>query len=71
MVAEYKNSILETDGIRIGIEASIGVGWDKYLGDNGFFVGMKGFGASAPATDLFEHFGINKKNVLKIIKEKL
>ena len=45
---EYKNSVLETDGIRIGIEASIGVGWDKYLGDNGFFVGMKGFGASAP-----------------------
>jgi transketolase len=32
---------------------------------------MKSFGASAPAIDLFEHFGINKENVLKIIKEKL
>ena len=68
---EYKKSLLETDGIRIGIEASIGVGWDKYLGDNGFFIGMKGFGASAPATDLFKHFGINEENVLKIIKENI
>jgi transketolase len=68
---EYKKSLLETDGIRIGIEASIGLGWEKYLGDNGFFIGMKGFGASAPGSDLFDHFGINKENVLKVIKEKL
>ena len=68
---EYKKSLLETDGIRIGIEASIGVGWDKYLGDNGFFVGMKGFGASAPATDLYTHFGINEESVLKIIKKNI
>ena len=68
---EYKKALLETDGIRIGIEASIGFGWDKYLGDNGFFVGMNGFGASAPATDLFDYFEINKEHVLKIIKEKL
>jgi transketolase len=32
---------------------------------------MKGFGASAPGSDLFDHFGINKENVLKVIKEKL
>jgi transketolase len=68
---EYKKALLETDGIRIGIEASIGFGWDKYLGDNGFFVGMNGFGASAPAADLFDYFEINKEHVLKIIKEKL
>ena len=68
---EYKKSLLETDGIRIGIEASIGTGWDKYLGDNGFFIGMKSFGASAPGADLFDHFGINKESVLKTIREKL
>ena len=68
---EYKKSLLETDGIRIGIEASIGTGWDKYLGDNGFFIGMKSFGASAPGPDLFDHFGINKESVLKTIREKL
>ena len=68
---EYRKSLLETDGIRIGIEASIGLGWEKYLGDNGFFIGMRGFGASAPGPDLFDHFNINKGNVLKVIKEKL
>ena len=68
---EYKKTLLETDGIRIGIEASVGTGWEKYLGDNGFFVGMKDFGASAPASDLFEYFKINKENVLNIIKENL
>ena len=68
---EYKKTLLETDGIRVGIEASIGTGWEKYLGDNGFFVGMKGFGASAPASDLFDYFEINKENVLEVIKENL
>ena len=68
---EYKKTLLETDGIRIGIEASVGTGWEKYLGDKGFFVGMKDFGASAPASDLFEYFKINKENVLNIIKENL
>ena len=68
---DYKKTLLETNGIRIGIEASVGTGWEKYLGDKGFFVGMKGFGASAPASDLYEHFNINKENVIKVIKEKL
>jgi len=67
----YKKTLLETNGIRIGIEASVGTGWEKYLGDKGFFIGMKGFGASAPASDLYEHFDINKENVLKVIKENL
>jgi transketolase len=68
---DYKKTLLETNGIRIGIEASVGTGWEKYLGDKGFFIGMKGFGASAPASDLYEHFEINKENVLKVIKENL
>ena len=68
---DYKKKLLETNGIRIGIEASVGTGWEKYLGDKGFFIGMKGFGASAPASDLYEHFDINKENVLRIVKENL
>ena len=68
---DYKKTLLETNGIRIGIEASVGTGWEKYLGDKGFFIGMKGFGASAPASDLYEHFNINKENVIRVIKEKL
>jgi transketolase len=43
---------------RIGIEAAVRLGWDRWLGDRGTFIGMNGFGASAPAGDLYKHFGI-------------
>lgn len=54
----YRKAVLGTTGIRIGIEAAVRLGWDRYLGDNGIFIGMSGFGASAPAKDLYKHFGI-------------
>ena len=34
------------------------MGWDRWLGENGAFIGMNSFGASAPAGDLYKHFGI-------------
>lgn len=43
---------------RIGIEAAVRDGWDQWLGDDGIFIGMSGFGASAPGQALYEHFGI-------------
>lgn len=43
---------------RVGIEALIKQGWEALLGDNSAFVGMTGFGASAPAGELYEKFGI-------------
>jgi transketolase len=43
---------------RIAIEAAIEQGWEKLLGDEGTFIGMKSFGASAPAEVLYEKFGI-------------
>lgn len=43
---------------RIVIEAGIRMGWDRYLGETGFFIGMSDFGASAPAEALYKHFGI-------------
>ena len=43
---------------RIAIEAGIRQGWDHYIGENGAFIGMTSFGASAPAEELFPHFGI-------------
>ncbi len=66
----YKNSVLG-DNLkpRIAIEAAIRYGWDKYIGYNGKFIGMAGFGASAPAGQLFEHFGITTDNLLKTVKE--
>ncbi|MDE2017483.1 MAG: transketolase, partial [Hyphomicrobiales bacterium] len=42
---------------RVGVEAALGFGWERWTGDGGSFVGMSGFGASAPAGDLYKHFG--------------
>ena len=70
--AAYRDSVLgATGGVRVAVEAAISQGWDKYLGDNGAFVGMTGFGASGPAGQLFEHFGINAENVIAAAKTRL
>jgi transketolase len=42
----------------VAIEAAVRWGWDAVIGPNGAFVGMHGFGASAPAKDLYKHFEI-------------
>ncbi|SMF11445.1 transketolase [Xaviernesmea oryzae] len=57
---EYRKTVLGT-APRIGIEAAARLGWDRYLGEDGVFIGMNGFGASAPAAALYEHFGITAK----------
>ena len=67
----YKEITLGKEGLRVGIEASTGLGWDKYLGENGLFIGMDGFGASAPANELYQHFGIDKESIIKKVKSKL
>jgi len=43
---------------RVAVEAAAGFGWERYLGPQGKFVGMTGFGASAPGDKLYQHFGI-------------
>ncbi len=55
----YRDSILgDASTRRVAIEAAIEQGWGKLLGDNGTFIGMTGFGASAPAEELYKRFGI-------------
>ncbi|MFZ1414516.1 MAG: transketolase [Defluviicoccus sp.] len=49
--------------VRVAVEAAISPGWDRYIGENGVFVGLKGFGRSAPGHILFSHFGITAENV--------
>jgi len=56
---------------RVGIEAGIELGWNKWLGDNGIFVGMSGFGASAPQAVCFEKFGITVDAVVAAAKKSL
>lgn len=54
---DYRASVLGA-APRVAIEAAVRQGWDRYLGENGAFIGMTGFGASAPAPELYKHFGI-------------
>ncbi len=61
----YQAKVLDTEKIRIAIEAGVRTGWDKFIGSDGKFIGMTGFGASAPAEKLYEHFGITAKAVVK------
>ena len=68
---DYVDKTLGQSGLRVGIEASTGLGWHNYLGDKGLFIGMKSFGASAPADQLYKNFGIDKENIINKIKEKL
>ena len=53
----YRDQVLGS-ALRVGIEAAVGFGWERWLGADGIFIGMGGFGASAPAEELFRHFGI-------------
>lgn len=48
---------------RIAVEAAARMGWDRWIGERGDFVGMTGFGASAPASDLYRHFGITAEAI--------
>jgi transketolase len=67
---EYKASVLGKEPIRIAVEAGLRQGWDRYIGIEGHFVGMTGFGASAPAETLFETFGITADAIGKLVLER-
>lgn len=66
---EYRRSVLRPGTVRVGIEAATGFGWDRYLGDQGRFVGMAGFGASGPADRLYQHFGITVDALVKCAQQ--
>jgi len=67
--AAYKESVLpSTVSKRVAIEAGIGDYWYKYVGLNGRVIGMSSFGESAPADQLFEHFGFTVDNVVEAVK---
>ncbi|MDI9850108.1 transketolase [Rhodoblastus sp. 17X3] len=63
----YRRAVLGT-APRVGVEAALRFGWDRWLGDRGAFVGMHGFGASAPAGELYKHFGITAEAVVDAAK---
>lgn len=66
---EYRESVLpKAVRKRVAVEALSGFGWGKYVGLDGAYVTMEGFGASGPAKQLFEHFGFTAKHVAEVAK---
>ena len=69
--ADYQASILGRGTVRVAVEAAIKQGWERFIGEDGAFVGMTGFGASAPAEVLYREFGITAEAVIAAAKVRL
>jgi len=70
--ADYRESVLPAAvTARVAIEAGVTEGWWRYVGTSGRVIGMSSFGASAPADELFRHFGFSQENVIKVASELL
>ncbi len=67
---EYQNAVLGS-APRVAVEAAVEFGWDRWLGPRGAFIGMEGFGASAPGEALFPHFGITPEKVAQAARSLL
>ncbi len=66
---DYRDSVLPPNvTARVAVEAGIQQGWERYIGTSGRFIGMSSFGASAPHSQLYEHFGITADNVVAAAK---
>ena len=64
---EYKKAVIGSPKARVAVEAGIGLSWAKLLGEKGHFVGMHSFGASGPAEQLYEYFGITPNGVVEAV----
>ncbi len=66
-----RDAIIGNAPVKIAVEAAIRMGWDAIIGHDGDFVGMNGFGASAPAKELYKHFGITTEAVVNAAESRL
>lgn len=69
--ADYRNEILPEDVRKVSIEAGVTLGWERYIGSDGISYGIDSFGASAPASDLFAHFGLTADQIAADIRTKI
>jgi len=67
----YRAEVLGGDLPKVAVEAGVRFGWDRWIGADGGFVGMAGFGASAPYKDLYHHFGITPEAVVEAVKARI
>jgi transketolase len=69
--AATRRSVIGDAKVNVAVEAAVRQGWDAIIGSEGVFVGMAGFGASAPYKDLYRHFGITAEKVAEAALSKL
>ena len=69
--ADYQAVVIGETEVRVAVEAGVRQGWDRFIGAEGAFVGMSGFGASGTDKALYEHFGITPQGVAAAAKAKL
>ena len=67
----YQAEVIGKTPVRVAVEAGVGFGWQRFIGEDGVFVGMTSFGASAPAEVLYQKFGITAEHVVAAAKAKL
>jgi transketolase len=68
----YRESVLPSEcKARVAVEAGVKHYWHPFVGDNGRIIGIDSFGASAPASELFEYYGLTVENVGKAVQELL
>ena len=67
---DYRDAVLGA-APRVAVEAAVEFGWERWLGPRGAFIGMTGFGASAPGEALFPHFGITPEKVAEAARSLL
>jgi transketolase len=67
---EYQDAVLGA-APRVAVEAAVQFGWERWLGPCGAFIGMTGFGASAPVEALYPHFGITPERVAEVARSLL
>jgi transketolase len=69
--ADYRNSVLPAGLPKVAVEAGVSDYWRKYVGLDGAVVGIDRYGESAPAADVFKHFGFTADNVAKVVRSLL
>ena len=68
---DYRRGVIGEAPVRAAVEAGVRMGWERFVGEDGIFVGMSGFGASAPYEKVYEHFGITAQALAGKIRSKL
>ncbi len=68
---DYRRQVLGPETVRVGVEAAVRQGWDALVRSHGGFVGMDSFGGSAPAGQLYQHFGITADAVVAEARKRL